>query len=70
MIYPYHIDGGNAKSLMSALTNIDAMYKLCMSCGKEFQDFIEGVSYSSVAKGYFVFCSDKCCKDYLNSNIK
>ncbi len=46
------------------------MYKQCSSCGKEFQDFIEGVSYSSVAKGYVVFCSDKCCKDYLNSNIK
>lgn len=68
-IYPYHALG-SAKALWTALSYTDAMYRICQLCGKEFQDFIEGVSYSSTAKGFLVFCSDRCCKDYLDVNVK
>jgi hypothetical protein len=42
------------------------MYILCNSCGKEFNDLVEGVRYSSSTKGVLFFCSDDCCKNYLN----
>ena len=42
------------------------MYILCNSCGKEFNDLVEGVRYSSFTKGVLFFCSDGCCKNYLN----
>ena len=42
------------------------MYVLCRSCGKEFNDLVKGVRYSSVPMGILLFCSDNCCKDYLN----
>ena len=44
------------------------MYVSCKSCGKEFNDLVDGVRYSSTAKGVLLFCSDDCCKNYLNSN--
>jgi len=43
------------------------MYRKCKSCGKEFQDFNQGVVYSSIAKGILDFCSDVCCKKHLDS---
>jgi hypothetical protein len=42
------------------------MYILCNSCGKEFNDLVEGVRYSSTVKGILLFCSDDCCKNYLD----
>ena len=42
------------------------MYVLCESCGKEFNDLGEGVRYSSTVNGILLFCSDNCCKNYLN----
>jgi hypothetical protein len=42
------------------------MYVSCKSCGKEFNDLIDGVRYSSTVKGILLFCSDDCCKNYLN----
>jgi hypothetical protein len=42
------------------------MYVLCKSCGKEYNDLAEGVMYSSTVKGILLFCSDDCCKNYLN----
>ena len=46
------------------------MYVLCKSCGKEFNDLVEGVRYSSTVKGILLFCSDDCCKNYLNRPSK
>jgi hypothetical protein len=43
------------------------MIRVCKLCGKEFQSFNEGVVYSSAVKGVLDFCSDVCCKDYLNN---
>ena len=42
------------------------MYIRCNSCNKEFNDLTEGVRYSSFIKGVLWFCSDDCCKNYLN----
>ena len=42
------------------------MYVLCKSCGKEYNDLVEGVTYSSTVKRILLFCSDDCCKNYLN----
>jgi len=41
------------------------VHRNCKSCGKEFQNFNQGVVYSSVAKGILDFCSDVCCMNYL-----
>jgi hypothetical protein len=50
-----------------AETNIDKiMYVPCNSCNKEFNDLSEGVRYSSSIRGLLWFCSDDCCKNYLN----
>jgi hypothetical protein len=46
------------------------MVKLCNSCGKEFDERIKGVRYSSSVKGVLFFCSDECCKNYLNESSK
>lgn len=45
------------------------MIRVCKSCGKEFQNFTEGVVYSSAVRGVLDFCSDACCKDYLGASI-
>jgi hypothetical protein len=45
------------------------MIRTCKSCGKEFQSFNEGVVYSSTVKGVLDFCSDVCCKDYLDASL-
>ena len=42
------------------------MHISCKSCGKEFNELTEGIRYSSMASGVMLFCSDDCCKDYLN----
>jgi hypothetical protein len=48
--------------------NVDIrMIRTCKSCGKEFQNFSQGVVYSSVAIGILDFCSDVCCMNYLNN---
>jgi hypothetical protein len=44
------------------------MYILCNSCGKEYNDLVKGVRYSSIVNGILLFCSDDCCKDFLNAN--
>jgi hypothetical protein len=41
------------------------MYVSCKSCGKEFNNLLEGVRYSSIVMGSLLFCSDDCCKNYL-----
>lgn len=46
------------------------MMRICKTCGKEFQDFTEGVVYSTAMKGISYFCSDVCCKNYLDSTVK
>ena len=46
------------------------MHVSCKSCGKEFNELTEGIRYSSVANGVMLFCSDDCCKDYLNVKKK
>jgi hypothetical protein len=46
------------------------MIKVCKSCDKEFQNLTKGVLYSSSTIGVLEFCSDACCKDYLNSVMK
>jgi hypothetical protein len=46
------------------------MFVLCNSCKKEYNDLVEGVRYSSTAKGILLFCSDDCCKDYLDKPVK
>jgi len=46
------------------------MIKVCKLCGKEFQNFTEGVLYSSHTIGVFEFCSDDCAKNYLNPGMK
>jgi hypothetical protein len=50
--------------------NNEKMYTLCNSCGKEFNDLVNGVRYSSVSKGMLLFCSDSCCKNYLDKPKK
>jgi hypothetical protein len=45
------------------------MIRVCKSCGKEFQSFNEGAIYSSSVMGILDFCSDECCRKYLNANI-
>ena len=42
------------------------MYIHCNSCNKEFNDLVQGVRYSSSVKGLLWYCSDDCCKNYLN----
>ena len=42
------------------------MYVPCKSCGKEFNELTGGVRYSSAVKGVMLFCSDDCCKNFLN----
>jgi hypothetical protein len=34
------------------------MVKLCNTCGKEFDERLKGVRYSSSIKGLLFFCSD------------
>jgi hypothetical protein len=46
------------------------LYESLKSCGKEFNDFIEGSKYSSVVIGSLLFCSDTCCKKNLNAAVK
>ena len=46
------------------------MHVSCKSCGKEFNELTEGIRYSSMARGVVLFCSDDCCKDYLNVKKK
>jgi hypothetical protein len=48
----------------------NGMIRVCKSCGKEFQSFNEGVIYSSVVSGILDFCSDICCRNYLNAATK
>ncbi len=43
------------------------MYIKCKSCNKEFDNLMNGVSYSSKHLGLLGFCSDQCRKDYLNA---
>lgn len=43
------------------------MFIKCKSCNKEFNNLVSGVRYSSKYLGVFGFCSDQCCKDYLNA---
>jgi hypothetical protein len=40
---------------------------LCKSCDREFNNLIDGVESSSTVIGVLAFCSDNCCKDYLNA---
>ena len=42
------------------------MVKLCNTCGKEFDERLKGVRYSSSIKGLLFFSSDDCCKNYLD----
>jgi hypothetical protein len=42
------------------------MYIICNACGKEFNDLIKGLKYSSTVSGLLLFYSDACCNDYLN----
>ena len=42
------------------------MVKLCNTCGKDFDERVQGVRYSSPIKGVLLFCSDDCCKHYLD----
>ena len=44
------------------------MYSNCISCKKEFNNLVEGVKYSGSVMGIISFCSDNCCKAYLNKN--
>ena len=44
------------------------MYIKCKSCNKEFNNLVSGVAYSSKQLGVLGFCSDHCCKDYLNAS--
>lgn len=65
----------NAKHHKSVVKeyHLSKMIRDCQSCGKEYQSFTEGVVYSSTTKGIAYFCSDVCCKDYLNNkpaNVK
>ena len=46
------------------------MVKLCITCGKDFDERVEGVRYSSSVKGVLLFCSDDCCKNYLDRPSK
>jgi len=43
------------------------LYKRCKSCSREFNNLVDGVEYSSTVIGVLAFCSDSCCKDYLNA---
>jgi hypothetical protein len=43
------------------------MHVRCRSCGKEYNNLVGGVKYSSNIIGFLAFCSDNCCKDYLNT---
>jgi len=43
------------------------MYILCQSCGEEFNNLSKGVQYSSTVRGLLAFCSDECCRTYLDS---
>jgi hypothetical protein len=43
------------------------MHVSCKSCGKEFNELTDGKRYSSMARGVMLFCSDDCCKNYLDS---
>ena len=38
-------------------------------CGKEINNLLSGVIYLSTVKGKLKFCSDECCRDYLNKNL-
>ena len=46
------------------------MHVSCNLCGKEFNDLVGGVRYSSIVKGIILFCSDDCCKNYLDKAVK
>ena len=47
------------------------MVKLCNTCGKDFDERVEGVRYSSSTKAVVLFfCSDECCKNYLKRSSK
>ena len=46
------------------------MYSNCISCKKEFNNLVEGVKYSSSVMGIISFCSDNCCKAYLNKKFE
>lgn len=39
----------------------------CISCDREFNNLVTGVEYSSSVIGILAFCSDRCCKDYLDT---
>ncbi len=59
-----HLDGFIAYIAQTYIDKI--MYVPCNSCNKEFNDLSEGVRYSSSIMGLLWFCSDDCCKNYLN----
>jgi hypothetical protein len=54
----------NRKYTISKCINL---YMRCKSCGQEFNNLVGGVEYSSTVIGVLAFCSDSCCKDYLNT---
>ena len=60
----------DTNSLIEDATILDRMYILCQSCGEEFNNLAKGVQYSSTTREFLAFCSDECCKDYLNSIIR
>lgn len=45
------------------------LYISCPTCGKEFNNLLSGVRYTSTVKGVLEFCSDECCRDYLKKNV-
>jgi hypothetical protein len=42
------------------------MIRACDTCGKQFDEFLEGIRYSRAVEGVSFFCSDDCCKVYLD----
>jgi len=45
------------------------LYISCSTCGKEFNNVLSGVRYTSIVKGVLEFCSDECRRDYLKKNV-
>jgi hypothetical protein len=46
------------------------MFRLCNTCKKEFNEYLEGAYYSSAAGVVLYFCSDECAKNHFNNATK
>jgi hypothetical protein len=46
------------------------MFRLCYTCKKEFNEYLEGAYYLSATGIVLYFCSNGCAKNYFNKQTK